>query len=83
MRRAGTWRTGSPWSARSAGPYLEVVGLANEAQLASWQSFPAGAQRSLQAVELAAVRRARPRHRLAPSGRPGRGPPWQEHSSAY
>jgi LuxR family transcriptional regulator, maltose regulon positive regulatory protein len=34
-------------------PYLEVVGLASEAQLASWQSFPAGAQRSLQAIELA------------------------------
>ena len=34
-------------------PYLEVVGLANEAQLMSWRSFPAGAQRSLQAIELA------------------------------
>ncbi len=35
-------------------PYLEVAGLANEAQLMSWRSFPAGAQRSLQAIELAA-----------------------------
>ncbi len=34
-------------------PYLEVVGLANEAQLMSWRSFPAGAQRGLQAIELA------------------------------
>jgi LuxR family maltose regulon positive regulatory protein len=34
-------------------PYLEVAGLANEAQLMSWRSFPAGAQRSLQAIELA------------------------------
>jgi LuxR family maltose regulon positive regulatory protein len=34
-------------------PYLEVVGLANEAQLLSWRSFPLGAQRSLQAIELA------------------------------
>src|SRR5579863_4423211 len=34
-------------------PYLEVAGLANDAQLRSWRSFPAGAQRSLQAIELA------------------------------
>jgi LuxR family maltose regulon positive regulatory protein len=34
-------------------PYLEVAGLANEAQLMSWRSFPAGAQRSLEAIELA------------------------------
>ena len=34
-------------------PYLEVAGLANEAQLMSWRSFPAGAQRSQQAIELA------------------------------
>ena len=34
-------------------PYLEVTGLAYEAQLMSWQSFPLGAQRSLQAIELA------------------------------
>jgi LuxR family transcriptional regulator, maltose regulon positive regulatory protein len=34
-------------------PYLEVTGLAYSAQLVSWQSFPLGAQRSLQAIELA------------------------------
>jgi LuxR family maltose regulon positive regulatory protein len=34
-------------------PYLEVTGLAHWAQLASWRSFPLGAQRSLQAIELA------------------------------
>jgi LuxR family maltose regulon positive regulatory protein len=34
-------------------PYLEVAGLANQAQLMSWRSFPAGAQCSLQAIELA------------------------------
>jgi LuxR family maltose regulon positive regulatory protein len=34
-------------------PYLEVTGLAQWAQLLSWTSFPAGAQRSLQAIELA------------------------------
>jgi LuxR family transcriptional regulator, maltose regulon positive regulatory protein len=34
-------------------PYLEVAGLVNEAQLVSWRSIPAGAQRSLQAIELA------------------------------
>jgi LuxR family transcriptional regulator, maltose regulon positive regulatory protein len=34
-------------------PYLEVTGLAYKAQLMSWQSFPLGAQRSLQAIELA------------------------------
>jgi LuxR family transcriptional regulator, maltose regulon positive regulatory protein len=34
-------------------PYLEVVGLANQAQLMSWRSFPLGAQCSLQAIELA------------------------------
>src|SRR5271165_68835 len=34
-------------------PYLEVVGLAHEAQLMSWRSFPLGAQRSLRAIELA------------------------------
>ena len=34
-------------------PYLEVTGLAYEAQLMSWRSFPLGAQRSLQAIELA------------------------------
>ena len=34
-------------------PYLEVTGLAYWAQLMSWQSFPLGAQRSLQAIELA------------------------------
>ena len=34
-------------------PYLEVTGLAYGAQLMSWQSFPLGAQRSLQAIELA------------------------------
>jgi LuxR family transcriptional regulator, maltose regulon positive regulatory protein len=34
-------------------PYLEVTGLANWAQLMSWRSFPLGAQRSIQAIELA------------------------------
>jgi LuxR family maltose regulon positive regulatory protein len=40
--------------ARQVGrPYLEVTGLAHWAQLVSWRSFPLGAQRSLQAIELA------------------------------
>jgi LuxR family maltose regulon positive regulatory protein len=34
-------------------PFLEVTGLAQWAQLASWQSFPLGEQRSRQAIELA------------------------------
>jgi LuxR family transcriptional regulator, maltose regulon positive regulatory protein len=34
-------------------PFLEVTGLAHWAQLASWRSFPVGAQRSRQAIELA------------------------------
>ena len=34
-------------------PFLEVTGLANWAQLASWQSFSVGEQRSRQAIELA------------------------------
>jgi LuxR family transcriptional regulator, maltose regulon positive regulatory protein len=34
-------------------PYLEVTGLAYSAQLMSWRSFPLGAQRGLQAIELA------------------------------
>jgi LuxR family maltose regulon positive regulatory protein len=34
-------------------PYLEVTGLAYWAQLVSWRSFPLGAQRSVQAIELA------------------------------
>jgi LuxR family transcriptional regulator, maltose regulon positive regulatory protein len=34
-------------------PFLEVTGLAHWAQLASWWSFPLGAQRSRQAIELA------------------------------
>jgi LuxR family transcriptional regulator, maltose regulon positive regulatory protein len=34
-------------------PYLEVTGLSSWAQLASWRSFPLGAQRSRQAIELA------------------------------
>jgi LuxR family maltose regulon positive regulatory protein len=34
-------------------PYLEVIGLAFSAQLTSWQSFPQGAERSVQAIELA------------------------------
>ncbi len=34
-------------------PYLEVTGLAYWAQLVSWRSFPLGAQRSMQAIELA------------------------------
>jgi LuxR family transcriptional regulator, maltose regulon positive regulatory protein len=40
--------------ARRAGrPFLEVTGLAHGAQLVSWRSFPLGAQRSRQAIELA------------------------------
>jgi LuxR family maltose regulon positive regulatory protein len=34
-------------------PFLEVIGLAHWAQLVSWWSFPLGAQRSMQAIELA------------------------------
>jgi LuxR family maltose regulon positive regulatory protein len=34
-------------------PYLEVTGLAYSAQLTSWRSFPLGAERGLQAIELA------------------------------
>jgi LuxR family maltose regulon positive regulatory protein len=34
-------------------PYLEVTGLAYWAQLVSWRSFPLGAQRSMEAIELA------------------------------
>ena len=34
-------------------PYLEVTGLAHWAQAVSWRSFPLGAQRGLQAIELA------------------------------
>ena len=34
-------------------PYLEVTGLAHLAQLESWRSFRLGADRSLQAIELA------------------------------
>jgi LuxR family maltose regulon positive regulatory protein len=34
-------------------PYLEVTGLAHLAQLESWQSFQLGAERGLQAIELA------------------------------
>ena len=34
-------------------PYLEVTGLAFRAQLVSWRSFPLGAERSQQAIELA------------------------------
>jgi LuxR family maltose regulon positive regulatory protein len=34
-------------------PYLEVTGLAHWAQLMSWRSFPLGAERGMQAIELA------------------------------
>ncbi|HEY2693213.1 MAG TPA: LuxR C-terminal-related transcriptional regulator [Streptosporangiaceae bacterium] len=34
-------------------PFLEVIGLAHWAQLLSWRSFPLGAERSRQAIELA------------------------------
>ena len=34
-------------------PYLELTGLAHWAQLVSWWSFPLGAERSRQAIELA------------------------------
>jgi LuxR family transcriptional regulator, maltose regulon positive regulatory protein len=35
-------------------PFLEVTGLAHWAQLLSWRSFPLGAQRASEAIELAA-----------------------------
>ena len=38
---------------RTGRPYLEITGLAHWAQLASWWSFPLGAQRGRQAIELA------------------------------
>ena len=34
-------------------PFVEVTGLAHWAQLMSWRSFPLGAERGLQAIELA------------------------------
>ena len=34
-------------------PFLELTGLAHWAQLVSWWSFPLGAERSMQAIELA------------------------------
>ena len=34
-------------------PYLELAGLAFSSQLLSWRSFPLGAERGLQAIELA------------------------------
>jgi LuxR family transcriptional regulator, maltose regulon positive regulatory protein len=34
-------------------PYLELAGLAYSAQLMSWRSFPLGAERGVQAIELA------------------------------
>jgi LuxR family maltose regulon positive regulatory protein len=34
-------------------PFLEVTGLAHSAQLLSWRSFPLGAQRGREAIELA------------------------------
>ena len=34
-------------------PFLEITGLAHWAQLLSWRSFPLGAQRSREAIELA------------------------------
>ena len=43
----------SPWRTGSGGPYLEVTALAHWAQLASWRSFPLGAEHSRQAIELA------------------------------
>ena len=49
-------------------PYLEVTGLAYRAQLVSWRSFPLGAQRSMQAIELANLiwRRMRRKNGAAP-----------------
>ena len=38
-------------------PFLEITGLAHWAQLLSWRSFPLGAQRSREAIELAGRRR--------------------------
>ena len=46
-------------------PYLEVTGLAHWAQLLSWRSFPLGAQRGREAIELAG------RHGWDRSGRSG------------
>jgi LuxR family maltose regulon positive regulatory protein len=44
---------GTALARRIGRPYLEVTGLAHLAQLESWRSFRLGAQRSLQAIELA------------------------------
>jgi LuxR family maltose regulon positive regulatory protein len=40
-------------ASRIGRPYLEVTGLAHWAQLASWRSFPLGAQLGARAIELA------------------------------
>jgi LuxR family transcriptional regulator, maltose regulon positive regulatory protein len=44
---------GTDLAHRIGRPFLEVTGLAHWAQLASWRSFPLGAERSRQAIELA------------------------------
>ncbi|HEV2252128.1 MAG TPA: LuxR C-terminal-related transcriptional regulator [Streptosporangiaceae bacterium] len=44
---------GTALARRLGRPYLEVSGLAHWAQLVSWQSFPLGARRATQAIELA------------------------------
>ena len=40
-------------ASRIGRPFLEITALAHWAQLASWRSFPLGAQRARQAIELA------------------------------
>jgi LuxR family transcriptional regulator, maltose regulon positive regulatory protein len=44
---------GTALAHRIGRPFLEVTGLAHWAQLLSWRSFPLGAERSRQAIELA------------------------------
>jgi LuxR family transcriptional regulator, maltose regulon positive regulatory protein len=44
---------GTALARRIGRPFLEITGLAHWAQLASWRSFPLGAERSRQAIELA------------------------------
>ncbi len=44
---------GTALARRIGRPFLEITGLAHWAQLLSWRSFPLGAERSRQAIELA------------------------------
>jgi LuxR family maltose regulon positive regulatory protein len=72
-------------------PYLELVGLVYDAQLAVARSYPAGAERSLRAVELArehgwsdkpvvAVARAVHAAALVAQGRLAEAEPWLDHA---